>query len=245
MSRTPYGLAMAIIGKKEGKTKKCHARYLVWPCLPKGRNFKEKQIIFNLSYYTNITITVTFVNQPTLCRTFFLFPPNNYLHKSRVIFHINLYVLSIHTEVPDSTTKLNHMKQSAIFQNKPFAFPDSRMNHLCRYWNKRILTIIQYTFCNRHAQWLPLINERFIINKLVTVSIVFFGLGVTNDAAKPDCILPTGDNAVSNEGCSSGKLIVIEINEALLSRKQQSCQKCKHRQSHFDFPNTASKKNST
>ncbi len=28
-------------------------------------------------------------------------------------------------------------------------------------------------------------------------------------------------------------------------RKQQSCQKCKHRQSHFDFPNTDSKKVST
>jgi hypothetical protein len=28
-------------------------------------------------------------------------------------------------------------------------------------------------------------------------------------------------------------------------RKQQSCQKCKHRQSHFDFPNTDSKKIST
>ncbi len=28
----------------------------------------------------------------------------------------------------------------------------------------------------------------------------------------------------------------------LLSRKQQSCQKCEHWQSHFDFPNTDSKK---
>jgi hypothetical protein len=46
-----------------------------------------------------------------------------------------------------------------------------------------------------------------------------FGLGVTNDAAKPDCILPTGDDAVLNEGCSSGKLIVIKINEALLCHR--------------------------
>jgi hypothetical protein len=68
---------------------------------------------------------------------------------------------------------------------------------------------------------------------------------VTNNAAKPNCILPTGDNAVSNEGRSSGKLIVIKINEALLSRKHQLCQKCKHRQSHFDFPNKDSKKKST
>jgi hypothetical protein len=108
--------------------------------------FVNTIIIFNLSYYTNITNTVIFVNQPTLCRTFFLVPPKNYPHKSRAIFHINLYVLSIHTEVPDSTTELNHMKRSAIFQNEPFAFPDSRMNHLCHYWNKRMIIIIQYTF---------------------------------------------------------------------------------------------------
>jgi hypothetical protein len=67
----------------------------------------------------------------------------------------------------------------------------------------------------------------------------FFGLGETNDATKPYCILPTGDDGSSNEGCSSSKLIVIQINETLLSWKQQSCQKCKHLQSHFDFLNNA------
>ncbi len=41
------------------------------------------------------------------------------------------------------------------------------------------------------------------------------------------------------------KMQTQEINETLLSRKQQSCQKCEHRQSHFDFPNTDSKKIST
>jgi hypothetical protein len=40
----------------------------------------------------------------------------------------------------------------------------------------------------------------------------FFGLGVMNDAAKPDCILPIGDDGSSNGGRSSGKLIVIKIN---------------------------------
>jgi hypothetical protein len=59
----------------------------------------------------------------------------------------------------------------------------------------------------------------------------YFGLGVTNDAAKPDCILPTGDDGSLYEGCFSGKLIVILINETLLSRKQQLCQKCKHKKS--------------
>jgi hypothetical protein len=68
---------------------------------------------------------------------------------------------------------------------------------------------------------------------------------VTKNAAKPDCILPTGDDGSSYEGHSSGKLIVIKINETLLSRKQQLCQKCKHRQSHFNIPNTDSKKIST
>jgi hypothetical protein len=33
-----------------------------------------------------------------------------------------------------------------------------------------------------------------------------------NDAAKPDCILPIGDDGSLNGGCSSGELIIIEIN---------------------------------
>ncbi len=64
---------------------------------------------------------------------------------------------------------------------------------------------------------------------------VFFGLGVTNKAAKPDCVLPIGDNGSLYDDCSSGELIVMIINETQLSWRQQSCQKCKHRQSHFDF----------
>ena len=42
--------------------------------------------------------------------------------------------------------------------------------------------------------------------------MIFFWLGVMNNAAKPDCIFPIGDDGSLNEGCSSGKLIVIEIN---------------------------------
>jgi hypothetical protein len=86
------------------------------------------------------------------------------------------------------------------------------MNHPCRDWNKRMLTIIQNTSLNCCAWWLPFVNERFVINKLVTISIIFFGLGVMNDAAKPNIILPIGDDGSSNGGRSSGKLIVIEIN---------------------------------
>jgi hypothetical protein len=96
-------------------------------------------------------ITITFVNQPTLCRAFFFFPLENYPHKSGTFFHIDFYILSIHTEVPDSTNKLNQVMQSAVFQNKPLAFPDSRMNHLCHYQDKGVLTIVEISFCNRSA----------------------------------------------------------------------------------------------
>jgi hypothetical protein len=75
-----------------------------------------------------------------------------------------------------------------------------------------MLTIIQNTPFNRLARWLPLINERFVINKLVTISMVFFGLGVVNDAAKPNCILPIGDDGSLNGGRPSGKLVIIKIN---------------------------------
>jgi hypothetical protein len=40
----------------------------------------------------------------------------------------------------------------------------------------------------------------------------FFGLGVMNDAAKPDCILLIGDDGSSNGDRSSGELIVTKIN---------------------------------
>ena len=53
---------------------------------------------------------------------------------------------------------------------------------------------------------------KVVINELVTISMVFFGLGVMNNAAKPDCILPIGDDGSSNEGRSSSKLIVTKIN---------------------------------
>ena len=92
-------------------------------------------------------------------------------------------------------------------------------------------TVVLYGF-------LSLIKGSSLTNRLPFPSF-FFGLGVTNDAAKPNCIIPIGDDGSSYEGCSSGKLIVIEINETQLSWKQQSCQKCKHLQSHIDFLNNA------
>ncbi len=75
-----------------------------------------------------------------------------------------------------------------------------------------MLSIIQNTSLNHHARWLPLINERFVINELVTISMVFFGLGVMNDSAKDHCILPIGDDGSLNGGRSSSELIIIKIN---------------------------------
>ncbi len=154
-------------------------------------------------------ITVTFMNQQTLCRAFFFFSPKNYSHKSCTIFYIDLYVFNIHTEIPKGTNKLYHVKRSAVFQNEPFGIPYGRMNHLCRHWNRRMLTIIQNTFYNRFAWWLSLVNERFVINELVAASIIFFWLGVTNDAANLDCVVRTGDDGSLNDGRSSSELIVI------------------------------------
>jgi hypothetical protein len=59
---------------------------------------------------------------------------------------------------------------------------------------------------------------------LVADFILFFGLGVTNNAANPNSVLPIGDDGSSYDDSSSGKLIVININETKLSWKQQLCQ---------------------
>ncbi len=76
-----------------------------------------------------------------------------------------------------------------------------------------MLTFVEFTFFNRCVQRLFLVDERFVINELVAIFIDFFGLGVTNNAAKPDWVLPIGDNGSLNGRCSSGNLIV-KINEA-------------------------------
>jgi hypothetical protein len=41
----------------------------------------------------------------------------NYPHKSSAIFHIDLYVFIIPTEIPNGTNKLYHVKRPAVFQN--------------------------------------------------------------------------------------------------------------------------------
>ncbi len=96
----------------------------------KSNYFMDTIIIFNLSYYTNRMINVTFINQATLCRAFFFFPPKYYSHKSCTIFHIDLYMFNIHTKTSNVTNKLNHVKRLAVFQNKPFGIPYGRMKSL-------------------------------------------------------------------------------------------------------------------
>jgi hypothetical protein len=210
--------------------------------------FMHTIIVFNLPYDTNVTITVTFFNQVMLSRTFILFLPENYPHKSSAIFQIDLYVFDIHTEIPSGTHKLHHLKRLAVFQNEPFTIPYGGINHLCRHWNKLMLTIVQNTFYSRHTRWLPRVDEKFVIDNSVAVSIhffglgpllktpitavvldgflslmkgssstaqlpfpsIFFGLGVRIKAAKPDCVLPIGDDGSSYKNCSSGELIVMK-----------------------------------
>ncbi len=181
--------------------------------------------------------TVTFINQATLCRAFFFPPPKYNSHKSCAIFHINLYVFNIHTEISNGTNKLYHVKRLAVFQNKPFWIPYGRMNHLCHHCNKRMLTIVQNTFTAVVLDDFFSLMKGLSLTNWLPFPSFFGGLGVTNNAAKPNCVVPTGDNGSLYEDHSSGKLIVIKINETQFSWMQQLIQKCKHRQSHFDFLN--------
>ncbi len=68
--------------------------------------FVDTIIIFDLSYYTNIMITVTFVKHAMLCRAFSFVSPENYPHKSGAIFHIDLYVFNIPTKFLMAPTSL-------------------------------------------------------------------------------------------------------------------------------------------
>ncbi len=73
--------------------------------------------------------------------------------------------------------------------------------------------MFESSFCSHRAQWLPLVDVGFVIDSSVSFSIRFFGLVVTNKAAKPDCVLPIGDDGSMYEDRSSGKLMVMIINE--------------------------------
>ncbi len=104
--------------------------------------FMHSIIVRNLPCYTNVTITITFVNQVMLSRTFLLFPPKKYPHKSGAIFQVDLYVFVMYKEIPNGTHKLHHVKRSANFQDKPFTIPYGGINHFHHHWYKRMLTIM-------------------------------------------------------------------------------------------------------
>jgi hypothetical protein len=84
---------------------------------------------------------------------------------------------------------------------------------------KHMLTIVQTPFATVVLDgFLSSMEGSSSRNRSPSLSF-FSGLVVTNNAAKPDCIIPTGDNYSLYEGPSSGKLIFIKINETLLSKK--------------------------
>jgi hypothetical protein len=201
--------------------------------------FVDTIIIFDRSFYTNVPITVTFVKQAMLCCAFSFVSPENYPHKSGAIFHIDLHVFNIPTEISNSTNELNHVKRLPIFQNKSFQIPYRRMNHFAITGISVCSPLFKTPFATIVLNgFLSLIKGLSSKNRLPFPSF-FWGLGVTNNAAKPNCIVPTGDNGSSYEGNSSVELIVIKTNETQLSWKQQLYHKFEHRQSHFDFLNNA------
>ncbi len=117
----------------------------------KSNYFMHSILVLNHPYYRNVMITITFVNQVTLSRTFLLFPPENYPHKSSAIFQVNLHVFDVHTKIPNGTHKLHHVKRSAVFQDEPLAIPYGGTNHFHCHWNKCIITIIEIIFSSCHA----------------------------------------------------------------------------------------------
>ncbi len=190
----------------------------------KSNYFIHTIIVFDLPNYTNVTITITFINQAMLCHTFVLFLLENDPHKSSAIFQIDLYVFFIHMEIPNSTNKLNHVEWLSVFQNKLFVIPYGRMNHLCHHWNKCMLKIVQKPFTAVVLDGFLLLMKGSSSTARSWFPSICFGLGVTNKAAKPDCVLSIGDDGSSYKDRSSGKLITTKINETLLSWKQQLCQ---------------------
>jgi hypothetical protein len=160
----------------------------------KSNYFLDTIIIFHLSYYTNITITVIFVKQAMLCRAFSFVSPENYPHKSGAIFHINLYVFNIPTEIPNCANKLNHVKRLASFKTN---FSKSHMAE----WIIFAVTGISVCSPLFKTSFATLVLNGFLLlmkgsssTNWLPFPSFYFGLGVTNNAAKPNCLVPTGDD---------------------------------------------------
>jgi hypothetical protein len=107
------------------------------------------------------------------------------------------------------------MKWLATFQNEPFAFRDSEMNHLCRYGISVCPPLFKVFFSTVVLNGFLLLMNGSSLTILSLLLSFFFELGVTKDAAKSNCVLPIGDDGSLNGRCSSSELIV-KINKAQL-----------------------------
>ncbi len=202
----------------------------------KSNYFVDTIIIFDLSYYTNITITV---------------------HSSSKRCCAVLFCQRItHTSpVPSSTLVCTCLIFPQKFLTAPTSLtmwsgrPSFKMNlsksHMAEWI---IFAVTGISVCS------PLFKTPFATVMLDGFLSSIKGSSSTNWLPFPSFYFWTWCDKQccqaqlrhSNRGQwffvwgrSSGKLIIIKINETQLSWKQQSCQKCKHRQSHFDFLNTA------
>ncbi len=171
----------------------------------------------------NITITVTFVNQATLCRAFFFSSPEKYrtslVPSSTLICTCLIFTWEFLTAPPSLTMWSSwlsfKMNPSEFYMAKWIIFAVTGISVCSPLFKTPFTTVVLDGF-------LLLMKGLSLRNWLPFPS--FFWLGVTNDAAKPDCIVPIGDDGSLNKGCSSGEPIIIKINETQLSWKQQSSQ---------------------
>ncbi len=164
----------------------------------KHNYFVDAIIIFDLSYYTNITITVTFVNQATLCHAFFFFSPENYPHKSGAIFHIET-----------APTSLTMWSGRLSFKT------NLSESHLAEWI---IFALTEISVCS------PLFKTPFTTIVLDGFLLSMKGSSLTTWSPFQSCIVPTGDDGSLYDSHSSGKLIVIKISETQLLWKHQSSQ---------------------
>ncbi len=106
-----------------------------------------------------------------LCCAFFLFPPKYYLHKSRAIFHINMYILSICTEVP-YTAPMN----LTIWSGWP-SFKTSLLHFLTSEWI--IFAVTGVSLCS------PLFKTPFATVVLNDFLLSMKGSSSTNQSPSP------------------------------------------------------------
>ncbi len=113
---------------------------------------------------------------------------------------------------------------AAAFVSKSLAFFSGEgMNHLHCYWDKCSSPLLKLLFSTVVLNgFLSLMKGSSLLNPSSPL-LPFFGLGVTNDATKPNCVLLIGDDGSSN-GCRSSSMLIIEINEAQLKSKLKLCQ---------------------